>query len=90
MKPVDYESLQAEIKRQLYAPCKGRQILWSALKDALQRASQRGYIQSDKPVKFLNANTKVGREALLTLGQQFRRCKRRCCTNRGYGRVGLR
>ena len=75
MKPVDYESLQAEIKRQLYASCKGRQISWSALKDALQRAWQRGYIHSDKPVKSLNANTKVGREALLTLGQQFRRSK---------------
>lgn len=49
--------------------------MWSALKDALQRAWQRGYIQIGKPVECLRANTKAGRAELIELGQQFRQCK---------------
>lgn len=51
MKLLDYEPLQAEINRQMYAKCNRRRVVWSAWKDALQRAWQRGYIQIGKPAE---------------------------------------
>lgn len=74
-KQLDYSIIRADINRQLYAPLKGKKIGWGALKDAISRAWQQGYVQIGKPIEELEANTKSGREELLRLGQQFRQCK---------------